>query len=346
MRIRKDIAGLAGYKCARQDRAEGVLLNANENAFGSAAWLGAAEEAELNRYPDPRAEKLCEEYARFLGVPAGRVVAGNGSDELLDLATRIFAGYGEFVVDTPPTFAMCRVLAALAGAKAIVARRDKGFEIDFGELEKKSRKAKAVFIASPNNPTGNSCRKDELLEFAANADCAVFVDEAYAEFGGQSVAKEAGKMENLVVFRTLSKAWGLAGIRVGFLVGSPDVAETVLKVKPPYNVNAVSQKIALEALKNGRSEMEQMVARIKVERARLKKGLEEAGWIVFPSEANFLLCRPPVKAEAVCRQLTEKKVVVRDFSQTPGLENCLRITVGRPEENGLLLEKIDGLKLE
>ncbi len=353
---RREVALLKPYVCARSTVAKGVLLNANENSFGpalegemgDAGFLDAVRGVELSRYPDPRAGALCRAFAEYAGVAPERVVAGNGSDELLDLSVRVFAGKGDEAVDCPPTFSMNAVLARAAGARVVNVPRGAGFEVDFRALKKAvGPKTKIVFITTPNNPTGNACSASELLEFAQGVRCMVFVDEAYAEFGGKSVAKRAGEIENLMVFRTLSKAWGLAGIRCGFLIAGEKATELVLRLKLPYNVNAVSQDVARAALRRGRAKMARAVGKILSERSRLGKALaEKTDWTVYPSDANFLLCRLPRKqsAKGVFGRLLEKGVVVRDFSPAPGLENCLRITVGTRRENDLLLEKISELK--
>jgi len=348
-KTRKEIALLRPYMCARQTVAQGVLLNANENCFGPAAEeFAGLLGVELNRYPDPRSKELCRKYADYAGVASENIVAGNGSDELIDLAIRVFAGNGDEVVDAPPTFEMYDVFSKAAGAEVVAVGRDEEFRADFDNLKKAvGPRTKIVFLASPNNPSGNACSRKELLDFASGVDCMFFVDEAYYEFCGKSVAKDAAEMENLVVFRTLSKAWGLAGLRTGFMIGSEKVVELVLKIKPPYNVDAVSQRIAAATLKTGRKRMEEFVRLIVNERKRLEKRLaEETNWKIFSSDANFLLCRLPPEQDAakVFKQLRENGVVVRDFSQRPGLENCLRITVGKLEENELLMQEIGELE--
>ncbi|EKE12903.1 MAG: hypothetical protein ACD_13C00127G0004 [uncultured bacterium] len=317
--IRKNVQALKPYTCARQTANEGILLDANENPRG-----------KYNRYPDPYAAEVKKAY----GVPTPNIFVGNGSDEAIDLLFRVFCEPGQDeVITLDPTYGMYKVSADInnVACKSILLTDD--FQIDVEKtLSSVSPNTKLIFACSPNNPTGNLLNEKNVLELCERFEGIAVLDEAYVEFAdAESVALKA---DNLVVLRTLSKAWGAAGLRVGFAIAAEWIIESMNKVKPPYNVNKLSQDAALEILKEG-----MQIEEILSERERVKSRLEEFGLKVFPSDANFLLFRVS-QASQVQKGLQENGVVVRDRSGMPMLDDCLRVSIGTPEQNDGFLEEL------
>lgn len=337
--IRPNIRKLKPYSPARSLYQSGTFFDANENAFGST--VGLPGYYELNRYPDPSSSELRGALARFVGMSAKNIFTGNGSDEVIDLLIRIFAGPGEKVAIVEPTYGMYRVAADTAGIEAISLPLDKEFQLNVVEVLKNvSSKVKIVFLCSPNNPTGNLLRTADIERMCEGFDGIVVVDEAYIEFASApSLARKVSRSKNLVVMRTLSKAWGLAGIRIGYVVASEEIITYLDKVKPPYNVNRISSALAVRALQN-ESEMETMRKSAINERARLTKELSALGFTVFPSEGNFLLVKYPGISKVAKSLAVQDGIIVRDFGNTPMLEDCIRITVGTREQNLLLFETL------
>ncbi|MCK4327620.1 MAG: histidinol-phosphate transaminase [Candidatus Diapherotrites archaeon] len=329
---RKCIEALKPYVCARSLFKKGVMMDANENSIGSAVSNG------LNRYPDPACSELKNALSEYVGVPAENIFVGNGSDECIDLLVKCFVEADENVVVLEPTYAMYRVAAESYGVEYRSCLLDEGFQIDFAELEGiVDRKTKLVFCCSPNNPTGNSL--ESVLEVAKRLDAIVVVDEAYAEFSGKGLAADAVGYDNLVVLRTFSKAWGLAGARVGYLVAAKRIVECLDKAKLPYNVSAVSQRLALGALKN-KGKMLAMVEEITRERERMAQEIRRMGGEAFASEANFVLFRFNKNARQIQERLARKGIVIRDRSGLPRTGNCLRVTVGGKSENDEFLKRL------
>lgn len=348
--VRKSVEQLEPYVASRCTK--GVFLDAGENAFGSTVSARGIM-SKLNRYPDARAEKLREELARYTSGASGRggsisasnIVVGNGSDEVIDLLVRTFAGPGEKIVVLEPSFVIYSFFAQANGVqveKVLLKANERGFDLDVSAIKKAvDARTKIIFLCSPNNPTGNAFGRRKLLELARKLPCVVVVDEAYAEFTGQTLAGYIKKYANLVVIRTLSKAWGLAGLRVGYAITSQEIASTLGKIKPPYNVNAVSQELAFKALQN-KKRMRALVTKILKERAFLERALTGLGFRVFPSNANFLLARAPpgFSSKELQLRLARAGIFVKDCSSMPLLENCLRVTVGTRSENERLTREL------
>jgi len=334
---RKEVLALHPYVCARDIYKEAeVFLDANENAYGKGG---------LNRYPDSDQSALRKAIAAYVGngVTWRNVIAGNGSDELIDLAIRVFAGPGDNILCAYPDYSMYKVCAAVNGVEAREFKLGKGFRLDAdAALAAADARTKMIFLSSPNNPSGTLQPAQEIARLARKAEAVVFVDEAYSEFAGKSAAGLVKKLPNLIVSRTFSKAWGLAGIRLGYLIAPEKIIGLVRKIKPPYNVSRVSGEIALAALAGGRAAMRATAGKLLADRKKLEARLSGMGFEVFPSSANFLLCRCPewVGASALQKALAKRGVILRDFSSRPGLENCLRITVGKPAENARLLAEL------
>ncbi|MBI4200040.1 MAG: histidinol-phosphate transaminase [Chloroflexi bacterium] len=322
-----------------------VKLNGNENPYGPSPKVAAAlgRYRRYHLYPDPQQRHLRQMLAEYAGTSPDRVVAGAGSDELIDLLLRLFVGPGEGVIDCPPTFAMYATFIHLLGARLVLAPRDEAFGLDLRGIEEGARRgAKLVFVASPNNPTGNTTSEGtvrRLLELGL----VVVVDEAYFEFTNQTVAPLVPHHANLVVLRTFSKWAGLAGLRLGYGIMDPTVAERLLAIKAPYNVNLAAE-VAVEASLEDRDLLMSRVKAIVQARDQLREELARIpGVATFPSTANFLLCRMPHgKGRWVYQELARRGIFVRDFN-TPLLQDCFRTSVGLPEENQALVKGLESI---
>jgi histidinol-phosphate aminotransferase len=341
---RPDILELEPYQHARWDPSL-ERLHANEMPWRA---QGDNSQAGLNRYPEPQPHALVERMAEIYGVPAARCLVGRGSDEAIDLLVRAFCRAGEdAVVITPPTFGFYGVAARIQGAAVTeAALSPENFSIDLPAVLEAGRRAKIVFLCSPNNPTGNLLDETALLEVcrALAGRALVCVDEAYVEFAGrESLAGRLGEFPNLVVLRTLSKAYALAGARLGTLIAAEEIVALLRRIIPPYAIPActVEQVLALtEAPQRAMS-----AARIAVllgERRRVAQRLEGMGNVVkvYPSDANFLLVRFG-DAPAALAAGTSVGLLVRDFSRAPRLAGCLRLTIGTPEQNDRLLAALE-----
>ncbi|MFI5345152.1 MAG: histidinol-phosphate transaminase [Elusimicrobiota bacterium] len=350
---RPHLRTLAPYKSARSLASGGeVLLDANE----SPRVLSNDTELEnLNRYPAPQPPELLRQAAGYYGVPAERIVITRGADEGIDLLVRAFTEPGrESIIITPPTYGVYAIAARLHGAGVLEVPLDpaKGFALDAPGIFATARIApvKLVFVCRPNNPTGTDADLTDVAALAAElaGRALVVVDEAYLEFSGRpSAAQLIGHMPNVVVLKTLSKAWGLAGARVGFLLADAAIANLLHTVRAPYPISALSARAA-ETVFNapGASAMKRSVAQILSERARVAGRLKTLPCVekVLPSEANFLVAIFKEK-DAALTALRSRGIIVRDRSAEPGLAGGIRITIGLPEENDRLLdvlEKLDG----
>lgn len=344
---RKEVARLSPYVCARDLYKNGkIMLDANENLFGPSvakAPFGIA----LNRYPDSSQGALRKAIAKYAKVEAENILVGNGSDEIIDLAMRTFVSSGENIISVEPGYSMYEVCAKAQGANVKRVLLGKDFRLDSNAvLQAVDEKTKIIFIVSPNSPVGCEMELEAILKLVRSARALVFVDEAYIEFGGISLAQEVRKYQNLIVSRTLSKAWGLAGIRVGYAIASKQAISLMRRIKPPYNVNSLSAAIALEAVAKNSARMRKNAERIRGEREKLAKKLAALGFFVFPSVCNFLLVRPPqtsISAGRMQKALAQKGIIVRDRSNMPLLQNTFRITIGTQEQNAQLVSGIKKL---
>lgn len=337
--VRNNIRNLVPYSSAR-DEFHGeakVYLDANENSLGSPLlkWY--------NRYPDPQQLALKEKITRIKGITAEHIFLGNGSDEAIDILYRAFCEPGrDNVIICPPTYGMYEVSANINDIAVKKVPLTPGFQLDLEALEEAvDAQTRIIWLCSPNNPTGNSLDRGDIELVLNNFDGLVVIDEAYVNFSRQrSFIPDLADYPNLVILQTLSKAWGLAALRVGMAFASAAVIEIMNRIKPPYNINEASQKLAADAL----GEVEQVNEMIRIlvsERDRLEAALTSQGKVitVFPSDANFLLVRVP-DARRLYEFLLGRGIVVRDRSSQPGCADCLRITVGTPAENDLLLSAL------
>lgn len=328
---------MKAYSSARDEYEgdTGVFLDANENSLGSAS-------AQLyNRYPDPHHRALKERWSAIKGIASECIFFGNGSDEPIDLLIRLFCEPSEdYIITLPPTYGMYEVSA---GINAIENKRvplTKDFQIDLPTLHSSwDANAKMIFLCAPNNPSGTLPDRHVIRKILDSFPGMVVIDEAYIDFSPeQSWIQEISRYSNLVVLQTLSKAWGMAGIRVGAAMADPYVIAMLERIKPPYNISQANQLLALEALKNVEKK-EQYVNIILQEKRRLEEMLAQLPLVkhIVPGHANFLLVRFE-QSEKVFHYLIENKVIVRDRSKQLHCEGCIRITVGTAEENERLLE--------
>jgi histidinol-phosphate aminotransferase len=343
--LRPNIKTLQPYRSARHDGDSGVLLDANENSLGSVI---SVDGLTLNRYPDPFQRTLRARLAALAGVHPENVFAGVGSDEVIDLLIRLFCEpRQDRLVIAAPTYGMYRVAADIQGVETETSLLTADFQLNVEALQASAdRRTKMIFCCSPNNPTGNLLHREDILAICQSTHTMVVVDEAYIDFSNaDSLASLVNDIPNLIILRTLSKAWGLAGIRLGYAIASPLVIRYLMQVKPPYNLNVLTMTYALQALEKP-ERMQQAVQTIIREREFLFEQLSTIPYIqrVFPSQANFLLVRSN-DASAVYHQLAQRGIIVRNRSSEPLLENCLRITVGTPEQNELLLKTLRELEV-
>ncbi|WP_240723580.1 histidinol-phosphate transaminase [Flavobacterium sp. J27] len=339
--IRDNIKAMRPYSSARDEFNElnsnnMIFLDANENPF----------ENDVNRYPDPHQKALKEVLATIKNVNSASIVIGNGSDEVLDLLFRAFCEPNvDNIITLPPTYGMYGVLANLNAIenKRILLTDD--FQPNVSSiLNRANEHTKMIFLCSPNNPTGNTFSETEILKILKEFKGLVVIDEAYIEFSEKpSWLKRINEYENLVIVQTLSKAYGMAGLRLGLLFASPEIIAVLEKIKPPYNVNSISQKIAIEKLASMKYIYE--IEELKSERERVMKALVRCKIVteIFPSETNFILFRVD-NATFQYHQFLQNGIVVRNRSNDSLCRSCLRITIGTPKENDKVIELLKNLK--
>jgi len=339
--IRPEILALKAYHVPESEGM--VKLDAMENPYALPAEMRrelaqVLAAVDLNRYPDPSGRRLRELLARVMQVPAGmELLLGNGSDDLIQIVTFALARPGAVMMYPAPTFVMYGMDATLSGMKPVAVPLAEDFTLDGGAFvaQVKAHDPALVFIAYPNNPTGVLYREDDVLAILRATRGVVVVDEAYHVFAQKSFMPRLAEFPNLVVMRTVSKL-GLAGIRLGYLAARPEWVEQFNKVRQAYNVNVLTQAAALYVL--GRIEvLEEQAARIRAERAVLGAALAALeGVTVFPSEANFFMIRVR-DGNRTYEALRRQGVLVKNLQGGPRLDNCLRVTVGTPDENRILL---------
>ena len=322
-----------------------VKLDANENPYGASPKALAGLARSYHIYPDPEQRHLRDAISRYVRYEREWVVAGAGSDELIELCARVFVAPGDAILNFPPTFSMYGFLAGVQGADVINVNRRQDHTLDVEAAVAAAERCRLIFAVSPNNPTGTPLTGAELDALLATGK-PVVVDEAYAEFAGESYVDLVRERQNLIVTRTLSKWAGLAGLRIGYMVADPAVVEVVMRVKQPYNVNVAAEAAALASF-DDLALLQERVRVIIAERERLATALAGVpGFEVTPSRANFLLCRlTGVNAQEVQVQLGQRGIMVRDF-ETPLLQNHLRISVGRPDQNDALVAALRSIMAE
>jgi histidinol-phosphate aminotransferase len=341
--VRQDLLDLVPYAVPHYPGF--VKLDANENPYDFAPDVLAeifrrVGGQTFGRYPDPLATDLRRALAGYTGLSVENILAGNGSDELILTLLLTFGGGGRVII-TPPTFSMYQIHARIAGAVPVQVPRRRDFSLDMDALLREARvpDTRLVVVCSPNNPTGNTAAPGEVEALLEAAEGLVLLDEAYVEFAGESRVTLVKHNPRLVVVRTFSKAFGLAGLRVGYLAADPAVISVLLKVKQPFNLNAFSQLAAAAVLDN-LPLFEERIKVITADREELIRGMRDLpGVEVFPSQANFVLFRTPLPAAAVYEGLLKHRVLIRNV-EGPGIERCLRANVGTQAENRAFLKAL------
>lgn len=337
--LRENIKKLVPYSSARDEfKGEAsVYLDANENSFGSplTKWY--------NRYPDPLQWKVKQKLSAIKGLPAEMIFLGNGSDECIDVLQRAVCEPGvDNIIICPPTYGMYEVSAGINNITVKKVPLTRAFQLDLSAIEQAiDDHTKMIFLCSPNNPTGNSLIREDIEVLLNNYFGIVVLDEAYINFSRyRSFSRELAEYPNLVVLQTLSKAWGLAALRIGMAFASAEIIHVMNRIKPPYNIGQASQDLVLTALDKV-EEVNAMIEEIVKERSVLERSLPALAVVnkVHPSDANFLLAEVERPRE-LYNYLLGKGIVVRDRSNVALCEGCLRITVGTPHENKMLLESI------
>lgn len=334
---RTNIRRLKPYSSARDEfKGEAkVWLDANENPF----------DLDWNRYPDPHQTQIKKVLEKIKGVKSKQIFIGNGSDEAIDLLFRAFCEPGkDKAYIFPPTYGMYTVSAAINNIEVVANSLDEHFQLPAVKTLSPFQSNGLLFICSPNNPTGNTIFTKDILSYTKNFNGIVVVDEAYIDFAdAKSMIAYINEIPNLVVLQTFSKAWGMAGLRVGMAFANEKIIAILNKIKAPYNVNAYSQKTVLKVM-NEQTSYKNTLENIKSERILLKDSLSALNFVeqVFPSEANFLLVQFK-EAHRIFEQLKNKGIIIRD--RTKQVESCLRITVGTPQQNQLLLNTLKHFKI-
>ena len=334
--VRPNIQSLKAYSSARDEfkgKAE-VYLDANENPFGT-----------LNRYPDPQQKSIKEKLSEIKEINTNQIFVGNGSDEVIDLAFRIFCEPGKDKALTfSPTYGMYDVSAGINNVELIKQPLLADFQINLNQLQPylEMDEVKLIFICSPNNPTGNIINKEDVEYILENFNGVVIIDEAYIDFSTkESLVTEIKNYPNLIVSQTFSKAWGLAGARIGIAYASSKIIDLYNKVKPPYNVSSLNQNAVLVSLNNQtKFEIEKNI--ILIEREKVITQLSQLPMVktIYPTEANFVLVEVE-KVNELYKDLVKKKIITRNRNSV--INNCLRITIGSPEENQKLISALQEL---
>jgi histidinol-phosphate aminotransferase len=337
--LRENVKNLIPYSSARSDfkGTASISLDANENSFGSPL------SDTYNRYPDPLQLTLKDRISKVKGVPTKNMFLGNGSDEAIDILIRAFCRPQiDNILILPPTYGMYEVSANINDVAVKKVNLDSDFQLNLDLIsESIDQNTKIIFICSPNNPTGNSIFRDDIETIMTNFNGLVVVDEAYINYSrSKSFIQELTEYSNLVVLQTFSKAWGMAGLRLGMAFASEEIIEVFNKIKPPYNINQATQTLALEALDKVYMVNNWIRDTVKA-RGNLSNLLEELPFVdrVFPSDANFILVKTE-NANAIYDFLASKGIIVRNRSKVELCEGCLRITIGTPEENQTLLDTL------
>ncbi len=350
--IRPELAEFGGYSAAVSPETlkgkveiapnEIVKLDANENPYGCSPRVARALAAytHFNIYPDNDQTALRESLARYAGVSARHIVGGGGSNTLIDLVMRLFVNKGDEVIECVPTFGIYHFSANLCGGRVVEVPRRQDFSVTPGMIRAAlTERTKLICLPNPNNPTGNLMPRDDVLEIL-DMGVPLLLDEAYCEFSGETLAPFVGKYPNLMVLRSLSKWAGLAGLRVGYGLFPDRIADFLLRIKIPYNVNVAALVAVAESLKD----VDYLLGTVKkmiAERERLFDELSRLDWMKpYPSRANFILCRlSKGTAKDVRQQLQQRGILVRYFD-TPRLRDCIRISVGKPEHTDAIVRAL------
>jgi len=318
-----------------------LRLDTNTNVLGSnpAAEKYLREHSwDLNGYPNTYSDGLRQALAELYGLEADNIIAGNGSDEMLDVIFKTFMDMGDNSVVPVPSYTLYDYFVKLNGGKALEVDLTEDFQLDVDAMVKQD--AKIAIMPSPNNPTGNCFRTKDVEEILSRFNGIVVVDEAYAEYSDNPFISRVEEFDNLVVLRTFSKAYAMAALRVGYAVANKKLADMMICVKIPYSLNMVSEGAAIAAVKD-QEFVRRSVQMVKEQRPKLDAGLRKLGFETFPSDSNFILARSPIDHKVLVDGLKQRGVLIRDFGAKRRTENCIRTTVGTEEHNALLLEKAE-----
>jgi histidinol-phosphate aminotransferase len=326
--VRKKILDLIGYETKNTPYTYKLDANEGQNIFFNEQDMGGMD--RFHRYPDNESIALREEMASFLNIPAKNILAGNGSSEMIDLIMKTFIDDGDAVLSFTPSFSMYDVITKIYGGEFVGVPSNDDFSINVEKIIQTAneKNPKVILLCTPNNPTGAMLTAKDITKIIEKTNSIVVVDEAYVEFAEESFVAEINKYDNVIVLRTVSKAFGLASIRLGFMAANEEIIKIMKKVKPPYNLNSLSQMYGMRALQNS-EKMKSFVATIKKEREKLFREMRKLGIEVFPSYANFLFFKS--KTTNLVEKLSERGILIRKFSRE--LEGYYRVTVGLPEEN-------------
>ncbi len=325
-----------------------IKLNQNENPWDASLkmkqeTLRRLEDQRWSRYPDFVPEKLHQRLAEHSGWIAEGIIAGNGSNELIQAVLMVTVGDGKRVLISEPTFALYRQISTVLGAEVISVPLSPELDYDIRALKSAIELSKpdVVIVCSPNNPTGCVMSRPDLVSLLKTTSGVVVVDEAYFEFSNQTAVPLLEQYANLVVLRTFSKAMAMAGLGVGYLLAVPDLAREISKAVLPYNINMISQTAAEVAIEMYKTELKPLINLIRMERDRLFAELRRIpGLAPVPSRANFMLVRSPVPPSRIYKELLRRDILIRDVSAYPQLQDCFRVSVGTPVENSFLLEAL------
>ncbi|MFA5313679.1 MAG: histidinol-phosphate transaminase [Methanomassiliicoccales archaeon] len=320
-----------------------LRMDTNTNPLGeNPSCREALEECKtigLEQYPSTYGDALRRELASLYGVDMDDIVVGNGSDEILDIIFKTFMEPGGNVVMAYPSYSLHGWFGQINGGGSVQVDLKEGYQLDVDGMLK--AKGDIVILCTPNNPTSNTFAKEDVLRLVEESDRPVVVDEAYGEFArpGSSFIPLVDRYPNLIVTRTFSKAYALAGMRIGYSIANKDLTLAMQKVKVPYSLNKVSEHVAVKAVQD-QDFVRRTVDIVNGERKRLEDGLSSLGFHVFPSEANFIMFRCPKDSAELVKRLAAKGVLIRDFGKKRLLENCARTTIGTREQNDLLLDRM------
>ncbi len=336
--VRPNILKVKQYTSARSSYMKGMLMDANENPLGSIVEFN---DEELNRYPDPNQTELRNELSKFINVPAQNLFFGVGSDEIIDLLIKIFCVPGvDSAIICEPTYGMYNVSCEINDVNIVELELNKKFDIDANSIKSKiTEKTKLLFLCSPNNPTGNILDKQKIISIAEQQNIIIVVDEAYIDFANdEGFVKYIEQYPNIVVLRTFSKAWGLAGIRCGYCAASTFIIELLMKIKAPYSINKLTAWVILKALQNT-DKYYKFINTLVIEREKLITQLlrTEGVEIVLPTQANYILFKIK-NSKTIFSQLIKNNIIIRDRSNQKNLDGYLRVSVGTEKENDKFIE--------
>ncbi len=328
-------------KYATPQKTAEVELDSNEGrnvCLGDFCESSFLRDLEINRYPDGGSCLLRQELGAYLELPPANIVAGNGSSEMIDLVMKAFLEMGDTILSISPSFSMYRVFAKIYSVNLASVKTRADFSVDADSVIEgiKTARPKAIFLCNPNNPTGYLMEKEEVIAILESTDGILVADEAYMEFAKGSLVQDVTKHDNLIVLRTMSKAFGLAGLRLGCLAANEEIVEMINRVRPPYNLNVVTQHLGVKALRE-KERMLTYVEEVNIEREYLFDGLKNLGIKVYPSSANFLLFQCPVAG--LGQKLQAKGVLIRGFSGE--LKSYYRVSVGSRDENRKFLSSME-----